>query len=273
MKIPDGFFIIYQPKYKVPCVFDLHARGVFKTRPFVTETAGFRVLGDQWAQVKLQCAWLTENRTSDKRSGRAWEFSVEERLLDLDQNLMPDPEALEEAVSDKSFRDRIIDSLDAWRTGYLPPKGKDYDRGLKEKILSSIRDHKARLRNELVHKNHNWIMAGLPRRLQDFKRYLYPAVREQLFPTYQKLGGESDEAKMIRHLVLFSHIFDHEGTDQFSAHNWGGLRPEDHAWECWSGFTGSEDESRRLCSTMDEVFRPLNQKLTAEDAVDNPTTL
>ena len=265
MKIPEGFFIIYQPKYRVPSVFDLHSRGLFKTRPFVTEEEGFRVLGDQWAQVKLQCAWLTEERRPDGRSGRAWEFVVEERLVDLDLGLVPDPKALEEAVPEKAFRDKILTGLDEWRPGYLPQKGENHDRELKEKISSSVREHKARLRLELVHKNHSWIMAGLPKRLQNFRRYLYPAVSDRLFSTYQKFGGQSDEISMVRHLVLFSHIFDHEETDLFAPHGWGGFQAKDHAWECWSGFTGSEEESRRLCSTMDEVFRPLNLKLTAQE--------
>ena len=263
MKIPQGFFVIHQPKYRVPSVFDLHPRGLFKTRPFVTESSGFRVLGDRWAQTKLQCAWLIEARRPDRKSGRAWEFAVEETLLDLDQRLQPEPGELEKAVSDKALRDKILAGLDEWRQGYLPPKGDSYAAELNAKISASITDHKAKLRSELVHKNHNWIMAGLPRRLQNFRRYLYPDVRDHLYSTYQQLGGESDEARMIRHLVLFLHIFDHEETELFNLHHWGGFQPEDHAWECWSGFTGSEEESRRLCSTMDQVFSPLAQKRTA----------
>jgi len=50
-------------------------------------------------------------------------------------------------------------------------------------------------------------------------------VREDLFIAYQKFGGASDEARMSRYLVLFSHIFDHEE----SPHGWGGFQLEDHA--------------------------------------------
>ena len=263
MKIPQGFFIIFQPKYRVPCIFDLHSRGLFKNRPFITESFGFRVLGDQCGQAKLQCAWLVETRTPDEKSGYTWEFAIEECFLDLNRTLEPVPEELEKAVPDKKTRKKLVTDLTEWRQGYVPQKGDSNAGNLERKIQASIAEHKSRLRSELVHKNRDWIVAGLPRTLQEFRIYLYPEVREHLIQTYRELGGESDEAGIIRHLALFLYIFDHGETDRFKLHDWGGFQPKNQSWECWSGFTGSDDESERLCSTMDTVFRPLAQKMTA----------
>ena len=263
MKIPQGFFIVYQPKYRVPSIFDLHSRGLFKTRPFVTEPFGFRVLGDQSGQVKLQCAWISETRTLDEKSGRAWEFAVEERLLNLDPAFEPVSGEPEKALPDDEARKKIIQDLAEWRESYLPQEKESRIKNLERKIQASVAEHKSRLRDELVHKNRDWIVAGLPRILQDFRIYLYPDVRNHLIETYRESGGESDEAGVIRHLALFLHIFDHGETDLFKRHDWGGFQPKDQAWECWSGFTGSDAESERLYNTMDKVFRPLAQKLTA----------
>ncbi|WP_022666019.1 hypothetical protein [Desulfospira joergensenii] len=263
MKIPNDFFIIYQPKYRVPCIFDLHSRGLFKTRPFVTKHFGFRVLGNPCGRVKLQCAWLVETRTTDKKSGRTWGFAVEERFLDLDRALEPVTGGLEKAFPDKETCRKTLKNLNEWRESYLPQESNSSTEDLERKIQASIVDHKSRLRSELVHKNHDWIMAGLPRTLQDFRTYLYPAVRDHLIQTYRELGGESDEARVIRLLALFLHIFDHGETDLFKMHDWGGFQSKDQVWECWSGFTGSEDESRQLYSTMDRVFRPLAKKIAA----------
>jgi len=36
MIIPNGWFILQQPQYKTPSVFDLHERGSFTSMPSVT---------------------------------------------------------------------------------------------------------------------------------------------------------------------------------------------------------------------------------------------
>ncbi|WDP91349.1 MAG: hypothetical protein HUN04_17250 [Desulfobacter sp.] len=260
MEIPQGFFIIYQPKYRVPSVFDLHHRGLFKNRPFVTQDFGFRVIADASARARLQCAWIVKERT-DNESGTAWDYTVKTVFLDLDKDLSLPPAKLADALEDDTMAQKIGEDLAAWRTGYLPDNNSTRD--LEKKILTAIEDHKGQLRKALVHKNHDWIMAGLARRLQNFRFYLYPRVRETLMTTYRDMGGESDEARLIRHIVLFSHIFDHDRTPLFKRLGSGEFAPDDQAWECWIGFTGSEDESRRLCRTMEAVFNPLAQDRAA----------
>ena len=43
MPVPNGYYPIYHPPHKIPGVFDLHKRGRFKDRPFVTRNWDYRV--------------------------------------------------------------------------------------------------------------------------------------------------------------------------------------------------------------------------------------
>jgi hypothetical protein len=43
----------------------------------------------------------------------------------------------------------------------------------------------------------------------------------------------------------------------------GGIwKNEDEIWEYWIGFAGSGEEAKRICRTMETVFRPLAGKLS-----------
>ncbi len=69
MKIPNGFDVLHQPKYKTPSVFDLHESGRFKTRPAVTKDYGFRLIINEEFQVKMQFVHLIEGDVVDETTG------------------------------------------------------------------------------------------------------------------------------------------------------------------------------------------------------------
>ncbi len=262
MRIPQGFFVIYQPKYQVPSVFDLHPRGLFKVRPGVCAPFGLRVLADEHGNTKVQCAWLEKDQTRDD-NGQIWDFGLKIELLDLDDHLELDSARLGEHIPDKAFIDALEQALSQWREAYLPKEGNTFVQDLKNKIKASVKEQKDRLYSRLSTINHDWVMARLPKRLQVFRTYIYPLVRDTLFRAYQDQGGKFDESRLVRLVVMFDCIFEHEQTDLFARIEHAGLDKENQAWDCWAGFVGSEDEAQRIHGVMEAVFRPLVPKMAA----------
>ena len=89
MGVPEGFFSIYQPKHKIPGVYDLNERGMFKARPFVTKDYAYRVIANEDLLVRLQFICLKEKAAKDPQTGESYIYIVEEILIDLDEDLRP----------------------------------------------------------------------------------------------------------------------------------------------------------------------------------------
>ncbi len=53
MEIPKGQFVLYQPKYRTPSIFDLHEGGLFKFLPYISCKSGACLLIAENRQVSL----------------------------------------------------------------------------------------------------------------------------------------------------------------------------------------------------------------------------
>ena len=259
MMIPEGFFVIHQPKHKIPGVFDLHERGLFRTRPYVTKDYGYRVIARSDLSVKLQLLRLQEKNIKDQKTGEPFSFFVENTLIDLDKELRLKSADLAAYGVNQSVLDEILAAHEEWRNAYIPlNKNKKTDKeGLKKKLLASIAERKEILRKELVRKNSTWVNAAQPRMIQDFRYGLYPWVEDRLYAQYSQMGGTDAEKELITRITLFRRIYECDKQDLMRKPNGGIWKSEDEIWECWIGFAGSEEEAKRVCRTMEAVFRPL----------------
>lgn len=269
MNLPKGFYIIHQPKYRIPGVVDLNQRGLFKFRPFVTSSWIYRIIASKELQVKLQYLNLVEKEGTDPETGYVYKFAVENHLMDLDVNLAIQPDDLAASVPDQSVRENILAGLEEFRTAYIPvDKHKKIDgEGLKKKLLSSIGDRKEMIRKELVNKNGAWVNAAIPRLIQNFRRSFYLKVGDRLFEHYHKMGGGISEDELIRKINQFQRVYENNDDNLMQKPDGGLWKDEDEIWECWVGFAGGEEEAKRICRTMNAVFRPLADEMADQTSI------
>lgn len=200
MILPNGFYIIHQPKYKTPSVFDLHERGLFKIRPFVTKDWAYRVLANSDLVVKLQYLCLKEKAIQDPTTKERYSFHVKQALIDLNESLKLKSTDLAGHVTNQSILDEILAAHDGWCNSYIPlneNRKTDIAR-LKKKLLASISERKEIICKELVRKNSRWVNLAIPRLLQDFHRGLYLRVEDRLYGQYRRLGGLDSEKELIK---------------------------------------------------------------------------
>lgn len=264
MPTSKEFFVINQPKYRVPGILDLHRRGMFRSRPFVTTNWIYRIVADKDLNVKLEYLSLVKKECTDPETNRSYNFAIERHLIDLDQTLMVNAVDLAKAVPDEAIRKSIIEKLEEFRSGYIPLNDqKELDReALEKKISASIQEHQNALRKQLVQKNKDWVDAAVPRLTQDFKRYFYTEVGDRLYARYQQFDGKEEPTELIRKIAFFNRVYDSPGDNTMLKPNGGYWKDEDEAWQCWVGFAGGEEEAKRICRVMDHVLRPLAEELT-----------
>lgn len=258
------FYVIHQPKYRIPGIFDLHQRGRFKSRPFVTTNWGYRIIANMNRSVKLEYRRLVEKECSDPDTGRSYKFCVERLFIDLDENLMVNPKDLAKAVSDDAVFAGIIEELKAFRSSYIALNDQNEPdlKALEKKILSSIQEDKEILCKQLVKKNSLWVDAAIPRLAQDFKRYFYARVGDRLYARYQQIDGKKEPTELIKKISFFNRIYDTCSTNPMAKPDGSYWKDEDEAWLCWVGFAGGEEEAKRICRAMDYALRPLAEELT-----------
>ncbi|WP_054696241.1 hypothetical protein [Desulfosarcina cetonica] len=166
MKLPEGYVVIYQPKYTVPSVFDLNDCGFFSERPKVSGEWGFRIICDKDCRCKVQAAMLLRQPGKDPDTGRSYEWWVKEAEIALDESLVLDPEAVAQQLSDEEMRSAFITEFNAWHDNLVPLKDDakvDTDE-LKKKLAALVADAFDRRRKDLVRRNQHWVLSNIPRR-------------------------------------------------------------------------------------------------------------
>jgi hypothetical protein len=266
MKISDGWFVLYQPKYKTPSVFDLHKSGRFKTRPAVAKNYGFRLIVNEKFQVKIQYLYLVEQDCLDENTGSRYSYVNKEIFIDLMENLALDKGELAAGVPNDEIRNEILKTHKEWYDSFFPlNQDREADRSeLERKLTASINENKKIIRNQLVWKNNAWIQAALPRLIHDFKHGLYQRMADELYPDYTTRGGEDTEKGLIKKMLTFYRIYESEKLDALSKPDGSKWKNEDEIWNCWVAFAGSESEARRVCSTMEVIFPPVSEELSRE---------
>jgi hypothetical protein len=259
MKMPEGHYLLYQPKYRTACVFDLHPRGMFNSRPPLLDAYGYRLLIDPDRRVQLQAAWLAERDAVDPQTNRRYPWVLEEARVPLDADLALDPAALADAGCDRDTCSQIGRDHLKWREGFVPgaAEGKVDREALAGKLDAALRDAEEARRRMLVDKNKRWIEAALPRLVFDFRHGLYRKVHDRLLPDYRDRGGQANEDELIRRMMAFYRVCEHEGDDRLAKPDGRFWNSEDEIEACWIGLAGSPEEAKRVVETMQAVILPL----------------
>lgn len=265
MFVPEGFYVIHQPKHHTPGVFDLHPRGMFKTRPFVTSDWGIRILVNDKQQLKLQYLVLTDEPGADPATGEKYNVLLKSILVDLDPDQGLEAKELDPHVAREADRTQIEKLVGEWRSAYIP--GADADKidveALRAKLTASANEYEAARFKRLALKNNGWVAPALPRAVQDFRRYLHPLVRNDLHRCYAEMDGREDEAGLIQKIALLQCVYTEDSDDPLLKPNGAAWKDEDEVWECWNGFAGSTEEARRIGRALESVFRPVIKEINS----------
>ena len=259
MKLPEGYVVIYQPKYKVPSVFDLNDRGTFPDRPFVTDGWGFRIIANDQQQALMQVALLIHGPGKDQQTGKAYEWKVDEKRIVLDKKLSPDPKDVAEQLPDADICSALTEQFNEWLDNLDPSKkGATLKAGeLKKRLGELIEEARGRKRKELVRKNEHWVLSTIPRWIHDFRFGLYNHVGDNLYEAYCSNGGDDSEKNLIKKIALFNRVLENCNEEDLPKPDGNRWENQDEIWQCWIGFAGSENEAHRVCRTMHTVFSDL----------------
>lgn len=254
MTIPEGWYVLYQPKLRVPSVFDLNPKGVYKIKPSVTAAVGVRFLMNEALTVRLQCLCLLDEPTV--KEGATYPFVRKSILVDLKEDFTIDPEALSKNVGDAEIRDAILTAHREWREGYVPlaPDGSVDTPEMKRKLTAALASIQQGYREALMRRNRDWVNSLLPRKVFDFANGLQLWLGDRLYADYQARGGENDPDLLIRNINLFDAVFTSEDLERLlkpDGSQWENIRAP---WECWIGFVGAEPEALRIFETMKIVL-------------------
>jgi|WetSurMetagenome_2_1015567.scaffolds.fasta_scaffold321133_1 hypothetical protein len=256
MRAMDGWFLLSQPKYRVPGVFDLHSRGLFREQPSVTHQYGARMLVNEDLRVALEYRFLKPDNTVHE--GTFYTFATRQGILILDEKLSLDLIAVNAEVADADAWKEIKGVYEQWCRDYIPTDGQggvDIP-ALERKLQASIGDAKKQLREELKRKNGTWVASRAPAQAGRFFRWQEGQMAEDLFEVYTVQGGEDTEAGLIKKAAQLITIYDTTEPDGLVRADGESWHSEDEMWECWVGFAGSEDEARRVFRSLDIILKP-----------------
>ena len=207
----------------------------------------------------VQIGALVHQTGKDEQTGKPYNWKLEETLIELGELLAPDPETIARKVTDPELRSKLMEGFNAWHDNFIPTNdGKADKKALEEKLSTVVDECRSRIRAELVRKNQHWVLSNIPRRIHDFKFGLYNHIKDRLYDEYCKNGGEDSEPNLIRKIALFNRVLEDCYREELLKPNGTKWKNDDEIWQCWIGFAGSENEARRVCRTMDTVFKDLD---------------
>lgn len=261
MVIPNGWFILQPPKYKTPSVFDLHERGLFPSMPSVTRECGACLIIDENMQTSVYFKYVAQGHTVLNNMSFSW--LVREGILPLTTDMKLNGKELAD-IGDPGAIEEITRVHGEWYRSYIPLQGDGAvdNAELKKKLVFSLNEGKKQFRENLKRKNSQWIEPALARKIQDFKRVLYGLVSGELYSDYCTRGGEDSEDGLIRKIQLFSRIYDSYDPESLLKPDGNNWASEDEIWDCWIAYAGTELEAKRVCQSMEAVFRPLSEMLS-----------
>lgn len=263
MKTPRGWFVLYQPDYKTPNVFNLHERGLFKTRPSIAKDCAARLIVSEDLRLAVQYMQLTDEGTLDQDTGETYSYINKTGLIDLTETLSLNKEQVASREIEEDCRDEIVRVYEEWYRSYLPlsKNGKIDNTELKNRLVACVKNGRKIYLEWLINNNNAWIQPFLPRMIVDFRRGVYERVANRLYADYEEREGEDTEDDLIKKINLFVRIYESEGLLKPDGTNW---KSEDEIWDCWVAFSGSESEAKRICLTIGAVLVPLREELREE---------
>lgn len=261
MEIPKGWFVLYQPKYKTPSVFDLHERGLFTSMPYVSRKSGACLIISEDLQVAIWYKCIAEGH--QVRGNIAYSYVVHKGIIRLNEKMRLNEEELAN-VNQAAAKDEIMQVYEEWHKPYIPLQadGSIDNAELNRKLKSSLNEGRKLFREELKRRNSSWIETALGGMLWNFRHGLHRLVSDELYSDYRTRGGEDSEDGLIRKILLFDRIYDSSGTDNLLKPDGNRWESDDEIWNCWIAYSGSESEAKRVCQSMEAVFRPLYARLS-----------
>ncbi len=256
MRPLDGWFILSQPKYKVPCIFDLHQRGLFNDQPSVTGSCGGRLLVNEQLRVAVEYRFLVEDR--GVHNGMLHSHATRQDILQLGEDLALDLTALHEQVADEEVVQEISRVYSQWCRDYLPVDGEGKIDGsaLEQKLRNGLAEAKKQIREELKRRNADWVTNGVATLTGGYYGWRGGKTIKDLFLAYEAEGGADSQAGFIKKMAQFYTVClttEPQGLTRSDGVVW---QNEDEIWECWLSFAGSEEEAGRVMGAMDSVLRP-----------------
>ncbi len=252
-KTPRGWYVLYQPEYKSPNVFNLNEKGLFRKKPFVRKEYGARILVSESLSTSVQYMKLVEKEVVDEK-GQAYSCVNMNGLVRIDEDLRLDEK--EVSKLDDDLKEEVRKVYEEWYKSL--PKKKDE---IKLKLRQAVESGKKQYWEYLARRNSSWIEPYLPRMIYDFKNGIYQRIYDMLYEDYKKRGGKESEDELIRRINIFVKLYENEGLTKPDGTEW---ISEEEIWDCWCAFCGSEEEAERICKTMENVIVPLRKELEEE---------
>ena len=97
--------------------------------------------------------------------------------------------------------------------------------------------------------------------IHDFRHGLFERVEDTLYEYYKEIGGNNTEDDLLKNINLFLRIYEGEDLIKPEGSRWA---DEDEIWDYWIAFSGSEEEAKRICKTMEEILVPLKKEIGEE---------
>ncbi|MGD9162692.1 MAG: hypothetical protein PVG39_30080 [Desulfobacteraceae bacterium] len=265
-KAPRGWYVLYQTAYNSPNVFNLHEKGLFKFRPRIAVDIGARLLVNEQNDVAIQYMHLVDSNIVNEETGEKYISKLERGLFPLDDDLELDEIKLAEVISEKAIRIEIIRVYNEWISTVSGAMGQEINISDIKKTFSAIAEKGSKFYQEwLIKNNSSWILPFLPRMIHDFRYGIFERVGDDLYNYYKEIGGNNTEEDLLKKINLFSRIYEGEGLSKPEGTLWN---DEDEIWDCWIAFTGSEEEAKIVCRTMEKVLVPLKKELKEELGID-----
>ncbi len=265
-KTPRGWYVLYQGTYMTPNIFNLHEKGLFTFRPRIAVELGARLLVNEQKGVAIQYMYLVDSNIVNEKTGERYLSKVERGLFPLPEDLKLDELKLLEKVTEKTVRGEIIRVYNEWISTFSEEKSNKVNIADIKKELSSIVEKGKKFYQEwLVKNNSPWILPSLPRMMHDFRYGIFKRVGDELYKNYREMGGNNTEEDLMKKINLFSRIYEGEGLIKPEGSLWN---DEDEIWDCWIAFSGSEEEAKIICLTMEKVLIPLKEELREEVDID-----
>jgi len=266
MKTPRGWFVLYQPDYATPNIFNLHESCRYKQRPPIRQDCGTRLLVSEDLRIALQYMHLSEEKRTDEATGTLYSHVNRHGLVGLTPDKDLDLSGPEGDPIDDRVRQEIERVYDEWSDSLSRTNdGRTDLEGLNRTLITAVERGQRICREWLIKSNSSWIQPFLPRMIQAFRNGIYEKVGDELVAEYRQRGGEESETDIIRKINLFARIYDSEGLSKPDGNRW---QDENELWDCWVAFSESEIEAKRLCATLSAVLPRVREELQEELGVE-----
>ena len=134
------WFVLFEPDYRTPSVFNLHDRGLFISKPSVTCTVGARVVVNEKNGLAIYGRQLIKTPSVDEKTGRHYRYKTEIIIVSLTQKLTPNKKEFN-AISSDDLRGEITAVYETWYSSHLPRRkdGKIDRTGLNNQIARRMK--------------------------------------------------------------------------------------------------------------------------------------